>query len=396
MTTTPCLNSKAEYVRSAESPRRQKTPVHIGITNYVLTTATTVVTYVHCFVTTAISLLGTRKHEQRLSPLPNTSEFTTTTIAAIQPAGVEEVFDIQVERTENFIANGLVSHNTRWFMDDLTGRLTQDMAKDPVADQYEVVEFPALMSVIRDGKEVQKALWPEFFPVEALLRTKASMPAYQWNAQYQQQPTAEEASIVKREWWQKWPSDKPPECEYIIMSLDAAAETNNRADFTSLTTWGVFMHPETDTHNIILLNSIKKRMEFPDLKQLAVHEYAMWEPDSFIIEKKSAGTALYQELRYAGVPVTDFTPHRGSGDKTARLNSVADIFRSGLVWYPDTRWAEEVIEEVAGFPFMKHDDIVDTTIMALMRFRSGGFIRLPSDDVPLDLTGMSSRRRAYY
>ena len=242
---------------------------------------------------------------------------------------------------------------------------------------------------------VAKPLWPEFFDLDALLRTKASMPTFQWNAQYQQQPTAEEASIVKREWWGSWEPDDPPSCEYIIMSLDAAAETHNRADYTALTTWGVFFNENEGIHNIILLNSIKKRMEFPELKNLAMEEYAEWEPDAFIVEKKSAGTALYQEMRRMGLPVSEYTPHRGTGDKLARLNSVADIVASGLVWAPPTRWAEEVIEEIAGFPFMSHDDLVDSTVMALMRFRQGGFIRLPTDE-PDELRYFKQRRGGYY
>jgi|TARA_R110000744_G_scaffold1250_4_gene4363 predicted phage terminase large subunit-like protein len=206
------------------------------------------------------------------------------------------------------------------------------------------------------------------------------MPVFQWNAQYQQQPTAEEAAIVKREWWNMWEEEDPPKCEYIIMTLDSAAEKHNRADYTALTTWGVFLNETVDAYHIILLNSIKKRLEFPDLKDLAMEEYEEWEPDAFIVEKKSSGVALYQEMRRMGLPVQEYTPHRGSGDKLARLNSVADIVASGLCWMPQTRWAEEVIEEIAGFPFASHDDLVDATVMALMRFRNGGFIRLPSDE----------------
>jgi predicted phage terminase large subunit-like protein len=287
---------------------------------------------------------------------------------------------------------------TRWHLSDLTGRVTKDMAQNAEADQYEVVEFPAVF----DGKDgSQRALWPEFYDIPALMRTKASMPLFQWNAQYQQNPTAEEASVVKREWWNEWIQEDPPECEYVIMSLDAAAETNNRADYTALTTWGVFFNeegtgPGANTYNIILLNSIKKRLEFPELKKLALEEYKEWEPDAFIVEKKSSGTALYQEMRRMGLPVQEYTPHRGSGDKLARLNSVADIVQSGLCWVPQTRWAEEVVEEIAGFPFMSNDDLVDSTVMALMRFRQGGFIRLPTDEKDEVRYFKSPRRAGYY
>ena len=296
---------------------------------------------------------------------------------------------------------------TRWHMDDLTGRVVRDMAHNEQADQYEIVEFPAILEVEKEIVEkkgrkkvtrmetVEKPLWPEFFNLDALARTKASMPLFQWNAQYQQNPTAEEAALIKREWWKEWIEEKPPECEYLIMSLDAAAESHNRADYTAITTWGVFMHEEENCYCIILLNSIKKRVEFPELKVLAQEQYEEWEPDAFIVEKKSNGTPLYQELRRMGLLVQEYTPHRGTGDKTARLNSVADIVSSGFCWVPQTRWAEEVVEEIAGFPFMSNDDLVDSTVMALMRFRQGGFITLPTDEVD-EIQYFKQRRGAYY
>ena len=297
---------------------------------------------------------------------------------------------------------------TRWHLDDLTGRVVRDMAQNEQADQYEIVEFPAILEVTKEttkkkkGKKVtetqviEKPLWPEFFNLDALARTKASMPLFQWNAQYQQNPTAEEAALIKREWWKEWKEERPPECEYLIMSLDAAAETHNRADYTAITTWGVFRNEEENCYCIILLNAVKKRVEFPELKKLAQEEYDEWQPDAFIVEKKSNGTPLYQELRRTGMMVQEYTPHRGSGDKTARLNSVADIVSSGLCWVPQTRWAEELVEEVAGFPFMPHDDLVDTTVMALMRFRQGGFISLPTDEPEDQIFFKGHRGGGYY
>lgn len=295
---------------------------------------------------------------------------------------------------------------TRWHLDDLTGRVVRDMSQNEMADKYEVVEFPAILEVeaeVSDPKNrlmtvkktIEKPLWPEFFNLDALYRTKASMPLFQWNSQFQQKPTAEEAAIVKREWWREWLHEAPPACEYLIMTLDAAAEKNNRADFTALTTWGVFFNEEENRYSIILLNSIKRRLEFPELKELAMEEYEEWQPDAFIVEKKSSGTPLYQEMCRSGLLVQEYTPHRGSGDKTARLNSVADIVRAGLVWVPKTRWGEELVEEVAGFPFMSNDDLVDTTIMALMRFRQGGFISLPTDAQD-EVQYFKQRRGGYY
>lgn len=268
--------------------------------------------------------------------------------------------------------------HTRWHQSDLIGHLIKDGANNDKADQYEVFEFPAIL----DTNDGPKALWPEKFDLDALERTKASMPIFQWNAQYMQDPTGEEGALLQREWWKEWTKEDPPQCEYVIMTLDAAAEKNTRADYTALLTFGVFSddHLTGGNPHIILLNAINVRVEFPELKDLAIREWKDWEPDSFIVEKKSSGTPLYQELRRLGIPVQEFTPHRGTGDKIARINAVADIVRSGMVWYPaGRRWAEEVIEQCVAFPYGSNDDMVDCVSMALSRFRQGGFIALPSD-----------------
>jgi len=277
---------------------------------------------------------------------------------------------------------------TRWSKLDLTGQIVNHMVKNDDTEQWEVVEFPAIMP---SGKP----LWPEFWSIEELLAKKASLDVRYWNAQYLQQPTSEEGALIKREWWQIWDKDDPPTCEFIIMSLDAAQEANTRADYNALTTWGVFFNEENNNYNIILLNSIKKRMEFPDLKKLVLEEYKDWEPDSFMVEKKSNGAALYQELRRMGVPIGEFTPGKGQ-DKISRVNAVSDLFSAGIVWAPSRRWAQEVIEECNDFPSGANDDLVDSTTLALLRFRQGGFIRLPSDEPEDDFLYKYGRRKAAY
>ena len=276
---------------------------------------------------------------------------------------------------------------TRWSKLDLTGQVIDHMMKNDDADEWEVVEFPAILD--------DKPLWPEFWSIDELLAKKASMDVRYWQAQYMQEPTSEEGALIKREWWLVWEKDAPPSCEYIIMSLDAAQEANTRADYNALLTWGVFYNEETKMNNIILLNAIKERLEYPELKELVLREYKEWNPDTFIVEKKSNGATLYQEMRRMGVPVWDFTPGKGQ-DKIARVNAVSDLFKSGMVYAPDRRWAREVIEECNDFPAGKNDDLVDSTTLALLRFRQGGFIRLPSDEPEEIKWFKSTRTRGYY
>lgn len=265
---------------------------------------------------------------------------------------------------------------TRWSKLDLTGQIVNQMIKNNDAEGWEIVEFPA---IIEDKNGIERPLWPDFWSLEELRAKREVLDVRYWNAQYLQNPTSEEGALIKKEWWKIWDKENPPECEFIIMSLDAAQETNNRADYNALTTWGVFFNEEADNYNIILLNSIKQRLEFPELKKLVLAEYKEWEPDAFIVEKKSNGAALYQEMRRMGVPLGEFTPGKGQ-DKTSRVNAVSDLFSSGIVWAPDRRWAKEVIEECNDFPSGSNDDLVDSTTLALMRFRQGGFIKLPSDE----------------
>ena len=259
---------------------------------------------------------------------------------------------------------------TRWSTKDVTGQLLKAQGEEG-SDQWEVVELPALLP---NGKPV----WPEFWTSEELLKTKASIPVSNWNAQYMQSPTGDEGALIKREWWQDWKHKNPPPVDYIIQSYDTAFTKGTKSDYSAITTWGVFETDE-DGQNIILLDAFKDRYEFPELRRVAYQQYLDWKPDMVIIEAKASGLPLTHELRQMDIPVINFTPSRGN-DKHVRVNSVAPLFESGKIWAPmHEHFAQEVVEECASFPFGEHDDYVDSTTQAIMRIRQGGMVRHPED-----------------
>ena len=274
---------------------------------------------------------------------------------------------------------------TRWNEKDLTGRLL-NAQKEVKADQWEIVEFPAIMP---SGQPV----WPEYWKIEDLESVKASIPLSKWNAQYMQNPTSEEGALIKREWWRPWEDEELPPLEHVIQSYDTAFMKKQTADYSAITTWGVFRPSEDDPPNLILVDSVKARYEFPELRRVALEQYGYWNPETVIIESKASGLPLTYELRKMGIPVINFTPSKGN-DKHTRVNAVSPMFESGLIWAPkEMEFAQEVIEECAAFPYGDHDDLVDSMTQALMRFRQGGLISHPEDyiDEPIQ-----PKQRTYY
>jgi len=259
---------------------------------------------------------------------------------------------------------------TRWSTKDLTSMLLKNQ-KEAKADQWEVVEFPAIME---DGKP----MWPEYWSQDELVKVKATLPVAKWNAQWMQHPTSEEGAIIKREWWRKWKHDWIPKLQHVIQSYDTAFLKKETADYSAITTWGVFYLSEDSPLNLILLDALKGRYEFPELRRRALAQYKYWTPETVIIESKASGLPLTHELRQMDIPVVNFTPSKGN-DKHVRVNSVAPLFESGIIWAPDLKFSEEVIEECAAFPYGDHDDLVDSTTQAIMRFRQGGFLPHPED-----------------
>ncbi len=260
---------------------------------------------------------------------------------------------------------------TRWSTKDLTGCLLHGQ-KEVKGDQWELVEFPAIMP---SGLPV----WPEYWKLDELEKVEATLPIAKWNAQWMQAPTAEEGALIKREWWQDWPHDSPPQTEFIIQSYDTAFLKKETADYSAITTWGMFRDDENQMH-VILLDAEKDRFEFPELRRVAHESYLFWRPQMVLIEAKASGIPLTHELSRMGIPVVNYTPSKGN-DKHVRVNTVAPFFESGRVWAPmHKQYAQEVIEECAAFPNGSHDDYVDSMTQAIMRFRQGGFVLHPEDE----------------
>jgi predicted phage terminase large subunit-like protein len=275
---------------------------------------------------------------------------------------------------------------TRWGKKDLTGRLLAQQGSDIMSDQWEVVEFPAILP---SGKP----LWPEFWEKDALLSIKASLPVGKWSAQWQQEPTSSGSSIIKREWWKLWEEEEIPRLDYILQAYDTAFSKKETADYSAITTWGVFKPIDGGPDNVVLLDAQRGRWNFPELKEKAYEEHEYWDPDMVIVEAKASGQPLIDELRQRGIPALGFSPGKGR-DKVTRMHMVAPLFEAGVVWAPsDKKFADEVIEEVVSFPNGDHDDYCDSMTLALMRFRQGGFISLDGEDSGEEFV---PRKREYY
>ena len=262
---------------------------------------------------------------------------------------------------------------TRWSTKDLTAKLLKAQ-KEVKGDQWDVVEFPAIL----DHGKKSEPVWPQYWKLDELEKVKATLPVAKWNAQWMQRPTSEEGAIIKREWWKTWKHDWIPSLHYVIQSYDTAFLKKETADYSAITTWGLFYpNPDSPLH-LLLLDAVKERFEFPELRRKALEQYKYWDPEMVIIEAKASGLPLTYELRQMDIPVVNFTPSKGN-DKHVRVNSCAPVFESGMVWAPETKFAEEVIEECAAFPHGDNDDLVDSMTQAVMRFRQGGLIQHPED-----------------
>lgn len=305
--------------------------------------------------------------------------FTSTKVKSIEEFGEEEVYDLAVKDNHNFIAEGLVCHNTRWYINDIAGYLEgRDGGITPTgiksgADSerpWKIIRVPAILDaegvkLLSTGDsdperfEVGGSYWPEHKAVENLLDAKRRMTPHQWNALYLQSPIPEDGAIFDSKRFKLWLHPEPPEVSSVIISLDTAfseKETKDSAE-SVYEVWGVFpMAEATSTGkesvqgNMILLAYDKGHWSFPELKAICQKLYSEYSQvlDFFLVENRASGISLIQELRAIGLPVVEYNPDR---DKTSRAHSASALVHSGRVYLnTNLMFSQMFLAELQKFP----------------------------------------------
>lgn len=357
--TIPCSLRKVASAPFAGCLHQEQTYDLIGETSSVLTMTTLPARCEDCCATIVISRSDMERQRESLSEPLSTYEISPDCIIEITESGCEDVFDIQVDRTENFIANGLVSHNTRWHEDDLAGRLIKAMSTG--GDQWVIVSLPAVAE-IGDllGRSEGEALWPEWYSVEGLKRIKEAIGSSEWAALYQQRPSIEGGNLFKREWWQYYRN--PSVYEFVIQSWDTAFKIGEENDYSVCTTWGIV------GNMIDMIDRFQARLEMPELKRAAATLALRHRPNAILIEDKASGQSLIQELKKD--TELSIIPVKTDRDKVSRAHAVTPMIEGGRVRLPEwASWVDDYLAEMSAFPKGNHDDSVDSTTQALNYLR---------------------------
>jgi predicted phage terminase large subunit-like protein len=262
----------------------------------------------------------------------------------------------------------------RLHQDDLVGHVLEQ-------EPWEVVSFPAIAE--RDDefiidipyggphtfrRKAGNVLQPDREPKDVLDGIRKAIGEYNFQAQYQQNPTPPEGIVVKEAWFPRYDLDTPPEpFDSIVQSWDTAAKTKEVHDYSVCTTWGV------KGAHFYLLNVLRRRMEFPELKRTVKAMAALWGAANVLIEDAPpSGTSLIQDLHAENMHAVTPCSLRGS-EKLMRLQAQTPTMEGGFVHLPkDAPWLAEYLLELTAFPGAKHDDQVDSTTQALAWLKGAG------------------------
>jgi predicted phage terminase large subunit-like protein len=253
----------------------------------------------------------------------------------------------------------------RLHADDLVAHLQETERWDVVlfpliAESEEHYELATPYGRRRIHRRADEILHPALLSVSAVEGLRRSMTEYNFAAQYQQDPQPPAGLIVRREWLKFYrPNESPKEFEQIVQSWDTANKTTELSDYSVCTTWGF------DGQRLYLLDVFRRKMEFPELKRTVRELAGRWKATVVLIEDKSSGTQLIQELRASNFSLAQAAPP-GDGDKVMRLHAQTAKIEGGFALFPlSAPWLDGYLLELTTFPNSKNDDQVDSTVNAL-------------------------------
>ena len=311
-------------------------------------------------------------------------------------------------RTRLMPNGSIVIINTRYHEDDICGWLLSSQGDGTDrAMNWEVIRIPAWVDDSSSkilNLPVGESYFPEWKPKEILENDEAEIRRHNgsryWESLYMQNPVPDEGGILKKSWFRIWDEEEPPQCDFIIQTMDTAFSTRTTADYSVIQTWGIFVTTETDSEgverdigNLILLGNVRGRFEYPELRSNAQDAFDEHDPDIIIIEKKASGQSLIQDLRRAGLPILEYTPDR---DKVARAYAASPLVESGRVWLPNKLWAQTLFDEAVSFPNAAHDDQVDAMVMAIHYMKDSWHLQHPHDPYYSDNDNTYKKNKATY
>lgn len=331
----------------------------IGVGNFASTTYMRRKQSEACSAMTVTSLSGTQRVKRPRWPWRHTSDFTLESIISIEDAGVEEVFDVQVDGTENFIANGVVSHNTRWHHDDLAARLLEDMKNG--GDQWDIVDLPAIAEQDEEYRKMGEALWPKWFSLAALLEKKKAVGIRDWASLYQQKPIITESQEFKEENYRYFEdAELSGKTMSFTIAVDPAISKDESADRTGITVVGREVG-KPDWYVMEALGARLDPLELIDTVFSLYNEYRKRGPVKVGIEtvayQKSLIYYMKEEMR-SREEYIHLQELKNTNKKEERIRGLIPLFNTGVIHLKKTY--SLLFEELATFPSGRNDDILDS------------------------------------
>lgn len=205
-----------------------------------------------------------------------------------------------------------------------------------------------------------EVLHPAILPAAEIDRLRRSMSEYHFSAQFQQDPQPPAGLVVQRKWLKSYTyRDKPDRFDMIVQSWDTASKATELSDYSVCTTWGI------KGRQLYLLDVFRRKLEFPELKRSVLELADWWHAQTVLVEERSSGIQLIQELRAGGFSKTTAAPSL-DGDKVMRLRAQTAKVEGGFVLFPaEAHWLNAYLRELLSFPNSKYDDQVDSTVFAL-------------------------------